>query len=342
MLLLFVIIILIGLLCVSLYANDIYIRRICRCLFIFISIYIAGFRDMIGQDYPQYVERLKYIEELSLFNEPSFTLLAILVKETDFSHVFFFLIMSIITLIPIYKFYYSSKFPLYSIFIFLLFPGCGYLQTFNLVRQFAAIAISLYAFKYVINRDLMKFLLITFVAFLFHFSAIFLIPLYYIVNLKVRNWILVLSIIASLLISKLDISLTSIVLLIPGYESYYYNQISNESSTVVLILNAFMIYIILNKKLFVKDQADNVFLNYTVIGIVLYNLSIISEVFMRLSLYGLIYIPITLTLPFIKQTNGTIVYKVTIIIFFILVFINLYLSGYAEDFAILPFSSLFD
>lgn len=62
-----------------------------------------------------------------------------------------------------------------------------YFTSHNITRQCVAVAITLFSWKYIFTRNLRKFLLVEFVACLFHISAIFFLPMYFIAALKFKN-----------------------------------------------------------------------------------------------------------------------------------------------------------
>lgn len=64
--------------------------------------------------------------------------------------------------------------------LYFLFVDEFFFSSMNLVRQFTAMCIWLFSIPYLMNRDLKKYLLLLFLASLFHKSSLILIPLYFI------------------------------------------------------------------------------------------------------------------------------------------------------------------
>ena len=92
---------------------------------------------------------------------------------------YMFVIISFITLFGICVFVYKySSIKWMSI---LLFISLGFYYTsFNMIRQFIAIAIVMLSYKYLIEKNFLKFFMIVLCASLFHMSALIFIPFYFI------------------------------------------------------------------------------------------------------------------------------------------------------------------
>lgn len=65
--------------------------------------------------------------------------------------------------------------------------GAYYSFGFNRIRQYLAISIFLYSFKFIENKNLKKYLLMIFIGSLFHKIILFCLPLYFILNLKLKT-----------------------------------------------------------------------------------------------------------------------------------------------------------
>lgn len=103
----------------------------------------------------------------------------------------------------------------------LMFYTIGvYLLSFNLMRQSIAISVFLLSLDALIEKRFYKYIFYTLLASLFHLSAIFMIPMYTILNVKKRKHVLVV-----LLISLVAfIGLNNIVLLVQNYFYSYYSE----------------------------------------------------------------------------------------------------------------------
>ena len=72
---------------------------------------------------------------------------------------------------------------------FFLFMTLGiYFRTFNTVRYYFVLALTLYSFRYVLRKEYVKFILLIIMAAFFHKSVLVVIPIYFIANLKWKKW----------------------------------------------------------------------------------------------------------------------------------------------------------
>ena len=160
-------------------------RRIRTQIFSLISIlliWFSGFRDGLGTDYEVYVHRLLHAPIIDLpffFSEPLYNLFVNLIRSTALSEVFFFLVMAVITVMPVISTYKKFNHFFICIAIYMMLPIL-YFGSFNVVRQLAAASIFLYASKYIIDRRFEMYVLFMVVAFFLHKSALVLLPIYFI------------------------------------------------------------------------------------------------------------------------------------------------------------------
>jgi len=146
---------------------------------IIISI-IVGYRYNVGVDWDGY--RIAFLDSGSLtFRENSFEFGYFIINKTmnllGFSYQQLFFLINFITWYFIYK---SIPNRLLFYFIFFLFCSEFFFWSMNGIRQFTAISLLLFSIKYIIDRKLIKYLLLLAVASLFHKTVFFLFPLYFI------------------------------------------------------------------------------------------------------------------------------------------------------------------
>lgn len=94
-----------------------------------------------------------------------------------------FIVGFIIIFIFSYFFYKYSQMIWLSFFLFISLMFFG--TSLNLLRLFIAVSICLISIKYIINRNLIKFLLLVVIAYLFHTSAIIFVLLYPLSKVKI-------------------------------------------------------------------------------------------------------------------------------------------------------------
>lgn len=157
-----------------------------------VLVFVAGFRYRVGTDYGAYYSRYQYfIDNLKhailTLDEPGYGILAWI--STRFIHdgaaaVFSASLVTIsLPLIMIY--HYTRRLATAAA----LFIVMGFWHgSFNGVRQYLAAAVLFCGYKYLKERDFLKYCLVVFAAFLFHRSVIVMILLYPAVNRKIDKF----------------------------------------------------------------------------------------------------------------------------------------------------------
>ncbi len=118
---------------------------------------------------------------------------------------------------------------LWSIFVFMF--GCSFNCSLNIMRQYIATAICLYALKYIYDRKIVKYVICILVALLFHKTSIIFLFLYFAPNIKLSRWmpmwIVVISIMFGGGIRKIIVTLANFF----GYYSNYFGGIFDKNDT---------------------------------------------------------------------------------------------------------------
>ena len=146
-----------------------------------VIVFFAGFRFEIGYDYPKYLAGYMYDSQLREW-EPLFVSLVKIFRHINFGLdiQFMFFFFSSLIIILVYKALKSIT-PYYrlGLLIYLLIPSL-YLGSFSVIRQGIALAILLYGFQFIAkdNPEYKKYMIIAVVAFLFHYSSIFVVLIY--------------------------------------------------------------------------------------------------------------------------------------------------------------------
>ena len=167
-------------------------KRVLIGVMAFLAIFV-GISDMLG-GYDRYIYGEVFDEvtdvmqggrnlfSTSLFrlygNEFGYCLLNICVGLFTSNRYIFILVVTLIIYVCIYfsfKRYVSN----YA-FAIVLFLGLWFFFSFTYLRQVLAASVAWFAIKYVVERNLKKYLIVVFIAASFHSSAILLFPLYFI------------------------------------------------------------------------------------------------------------------------------------------------------------------
>lgn len=273
------------------------------------SILAAMRADIVGTDINNYVKPLfeyfckngfstEYMQKIGI--EYLYGLLTYIVTIfTDDIRVLLFVVeFLIISLIYLSAYYRKDKIPMWM-FMFVFFT-VFYNSTLNLVRQSIALAIVIYSFKYIENKNCVKFLFSVYIATLFHSTAFFAIILYVIYNsintdLKNLYKIIIISLCILMIFFYRDIiSILIDIGLIPTKFNSYLTKYLKESVDLDIIASLFKITIIVfvyfAYKILIKREKNNeYYILLLVIDFILLQLSAFIDYADRISYYfGLI------------------------------------------------------
>lgn len=148
---------------------------------------VSAFRYKVGVDYESYVWIFQYIEQgKSVYTEQLYQLLNKSVSLIGGTQYHVFAIASAITLGLIFNTIFKHSInPSMSIF---LFVAMGYLfSSFNILRQYISIAIIFFAVRFIFDNKFLPFLALVMIAILFHKTAVVMIPLFFILRLRLPH-----------------------------------------------------------------------------------------------------------------------------------------------------------
>lgn len=157
--------------------------------------FIVGFRYDVGTDWEGYKLIYKYIsyglQPYSVgYNMPTFAvewgyflINKAIANIGGNSEIMF----SIVALISWYFVFKSSPLIILPLVLYFLFVDEIFFWSMNGTRQFVALGIFLYSIQFIINRNLLKYILVLGLAALFHLTALILIPLYFVPFQKLYN-----------------------------------------------------------------------------------------------------------------------------------------------------------
>lgn len=161
----------------------------------FIAFLVSATRLGIGTDYNLYInmnklfnENLSIAEQMRRIDvEPGWVVVNLIVKQLFNDPHYVIVVASLIFVgcayISIYL--YRDKI---SITIAILLLMCTiYFQSFNLIRQYIAIGILMISIKSIEDKKLFKFLMFNILAFLFHYTSICFVIVYFYVNIREKN-----------------------------------------------------------------------------------------------------------------------------------------------------------
>jgi len=169
-----------------------------QSLFAIALILFLCFGYMTGSDWRTYEKWYDWVDILSLFSgyskEPGYYFYMLLFKVL---HVSFWPFL-IITKVIIFFLMFRCVQQLYpdNIFLFWMYflPWFGFFVFIdNPLRNAIAVTIFLLSLKHLINRSFLKYMAFMLLAISFHFTAIIMLPLYYLANKRISNSILIIA-----------------------------------------------------------------------------------------------------------------------------------------------------
>ena len=148
-----------------------------------ILIFVAGLRFLVGTDYIHYANSYhiylsRSFDSFSFLAQPGLTITARIASLIYDDYASWFFLMSVITIVPVvYSVKNYSISPAFSILLFVVL-GCWHFS-FNLVKQTAAASIILLGYPAIRDKNFKKWVIVCLLGALFHFSAILMIPVYF-------------------------------------------------------------------------------------------------------------------------------------------------------------------
>ncbi len=183
----------------------------------------------------------------------------------------------------------ERKYSIYPWIIFLSIPI--FFFNFNsLMRQAVAIGIIFYSYRYIKSRDIKKYLITIILAFLFHSTSIFIIPQYFLYNIKLSKKKLMLILMSSffakpflMVVLKLDI--------FSKYRIYINNSLGEGGKIIYFLIIIIGALVLLFYNQLIRRKNNNFFINMIILGCFIY-ISLISlgHLGPRISMYYIIYI----------------------------------------------------
>jgi len=290
-----------------------FLYKITKNKFFILMIYLfacffAGFRYEVGVDYNSYIRA--YNDILSGFNsgyfEPGNVFLIQFIDKIGGTAQLYLLTIAVATNILIYLFVikYSKNYIVSTYFY--IFVSLFYFASFNAVRQFLAIAIFLYAIRFIVERKLLSYIITIFIGALFHISIIVLLPLYFFVGKKYSLYQYL--VYGSIILVSISSLLTFVIKL---FDKGNYLDFSNTTSSQVMIYVFIIIVIYLLVIIKDKNKEVNVFKNLIFISLLLFILEIVnsdmSMILIRLNSYFLFAL-----IPLVSYLAVYNIYKIKI------------------------------
>jgi len=305
-----------------------------RILSFLMILVVGGLRYKVGADWDSYkniyYETINIADIFNAREEKLFMFFLYISKKIINSYSFFvfiFFLVSFYIKYNVFKKYSSDIFLSLIIYFYTLFL----IYDVNGIRQGMALGLVLFSIRYILNKELLQFLVIISIATLFHTSAIIFIPFYWLANFTISKKIIIVVIISSLIISipiRMLIEQSSYMQLLltmdsfSHYSFYIENNIAGRKLPILSIavfqrLFIFSLFIINFDKIKASDELKRLLLNGYFVSILLFVfLSFSADLAARGSFY---YKSLeTLLIPFIITSQNKLINRMLLFIIIIL------------------------
>lgn len=315
-----------------------------------ISLLPMGLRYGIGTDYfYTYVPYFKWIGNgITSFDEIGFNFLNKIIHVYNGDYRLLFFLTSFIIMFFIYKSIYDNSVNIWMS-VALIFLGQSYFYSMNIVRQSIAMSILLFSFKYLKEKNYIKYLLFGLLAASMHTTAIFILPFLYLskININSRKK---LKIIFIILLMYPFISYGIKYLILNTKYAWYYNSVYNsEKIAVTIVIQNIVLFILdlyYSKK---KGLLDTKFeeeyrilsnINFGGICFILISSTfpLINRVIRYFTIFQLLYIPLLIK----KEKNVKLRLLVGILLLSMMGIVTIYQIFICGGEGVLPYKSIFD
>lgn len=151
---------------------------------------LSALRMEVGNDYETYVDTIHeiyvggYVVTEPLFNAVVKVLCELSGGE---NYLLVFAVFAFVTIVIFLKALYEQT-ENFSLAFFLFMTLGMYFRTFNTVRYYFVLALTLYSFRYIFRKEYGKFILLIVLAAFFHKSVLVVIPIYLVANMPWKKW----------------------------------------------------------------------------------------------------------------------------------------------------------
>ena len=309
---------------------------------------LSALRMEVGNDYETYVDTIHeiyvggYVVTEPLFN----TVVKVLCELSGGeNYLLVFGVFAFATIWIFLKVLYeqSENFPL----AFFLFMALGiYFRTFNTVRYYFVLAVTLYSFRYVLRKEYGKFVLLIGVASLFHKSVLVVIPIYLIANMTWKKWhVAILAIGTGVMVIFQDLILKIALELYPSYKDTIFLEtetgLSGNIMSVIRCIAVLILAVICYRDSIQENRENQFYFKLNFLAILLYLcgsfLPLVGRIGYYLMTSHVLFIPAIL--GSIKNEKKRKIFTILIILVGIVYFLLFLKSANQPGVRVLPYKS---
>ncbi|MNC16884.1 Transmembrane protein EpsG [compost metagenome] len=257
---------------------------------VLIVFFLSAVRYGVGWDYWAYFETISYGRSTNIINNgETLTILIIELAKFFKQPQLYFIVNSIICVFLIANTSKRYSIDMWLSFIFFVTFPLFFLNSLSVVRNFTAIALTFYGVKYLVDKKILKYFLIVIIASLFHKSALLALIFYFIRNLNLKTYKIIIVVLFIPIIGKLSNLFVS--KFFSSYSVYLQETSIQEGTKAIFVFLLIAIASVLFKrKLFLLNDRNRIYFNNFFVGISIYLMFFeYGTMGHRLSLYGTIY-----------------------------------------------------
>lgn len=275
------------------------LSRACLIAVFMILFLLSALRMEVGNDYKNYAITCHEVwVDGHVVTEAGFNYLVKLVYTLagHENYIIVFAIFAFATLFLFLKAMYdeSADFAL-SVFLFMTLGI--YFRTFNTMRYYFVLAVSLYSLRYVVRKQYLQFVIMICVAALFHKSVLFVIPVYLIASYVSKKWhYIVLGIGGAAVFLAKDIIMDIALKLYPSYENTSYiegnggivTNLLNNAPTIGQCVLVLLLCLVFFKTAVAEERANRIYCNLNIFALILYVFGYYLPLLSRFTYYMII------------------------------------------------------
>ena len=238
---------------------------------------LSAFRMEVGNDYETYVDTFHeiyvggYVVTEPLFNAVVKVLCELSGGE---NYLLVFAVFAFVTIWIFLKVMYEQTDEFFMAFFLFMTLGI-YFRTFNTVRYYFVLAITLFSFRYIFRKEYGKFILLIILAAFFHKSVLVVIPIYLIANMKWKKWYAaVLSVGAATMVLLQDFIMKIALELYPSYKDTIYLEteigLSGNLMSILRCVAVLMLALLCYREAWKEDEKNRFYVKLNFLAVLLY------------------------------------------------------------------------
>ena len=228
----------------------------------------------------------------------------------------------------------NSKNPAFSYFLYITLGM--YVRAFTAYRQQIATALAIFSYRYIREKKPIKFLIVILIASTIHKSVLFVLPMYFIANMKINYKVYVSSFIGCILCITIGDRLLSYI----TYKDRYTEMVARGSDGAVgscIIFSAFIVLMIIIWKSF-RTPESKFYMHFAIFCLLISSFTFVLPIIARMLYYfdAVMLYTIPNTVSQIKNISTR--YFIICSICFITLFYYIYIICQADTGSVIPYS----